>query len=171
MLKSKKLCHHLHIPLQSGDDSILRDMNRSYTAAQFFNKIEKIRKKVSDIGITTDIIIGYPTDNDGTLQNTYNFIKKCIFSRLHIFEFSKRPGTSAALINKNCPSAIIKKWKEKFKMLDLRQRSDFLKKFLASGNKKLEILTEPNGCGYTSNYIYLKLPKKYPENQIVIYEK
>ncbi|MFA5778842.1 MAG: tRNA (N(6)-L-threonylcarbamoyladenosine(37)-C(2))-methylthiotransferase MtaB [Elusimicrobiota bacterium] len=168
MSKSKKLCHHLHISLQSGDDGILRDMNRPYAAAQFFNKIEKIRKKIPDIGITTDIIIGYPTDTDVTLKNSYNFIKKCGFSRLHIFRFSRRPGTKADLIKRNCPETIIKKWQGKFTQLDMYLKKSFLKKF---SSKKLEILTESNGCGYTSNYIYLKLPAMHPENEIVYYEK
>ena len=168
MSKSKKLCHHLHISLQSGDDTILRDMNRPYTADEFFNKIEKIRKKIPDIGITTDIIIGYPTDTDATLKNSYNFVKKCAFSRLHIFRFSRRPGTKADLIKRNCPEATIKKWQGKFTQLDMYLKKSFLKKF---SGKKLEVLTESDGYGYTSNYIYLKLPQKYPENRMVIYEK
>ncbi|MFH1540329.1 MAG: tRNA (N(6)-L-threonylcarbamoyladenosine(37)-C(2))-methylthiotransferase MtaB [Elusimicrobiota bacterium] len=171
MSASKKLCHHLHIPLQSGDDEILKNMNRPYTINNFFDKIKKIRKNVSDIGITTDIIIGYPIDTEKTLQNTYNFVEKCAFSRLHIFEFSKRPNTEAALINKSCPSAIIKKWKEKFRLLDLKLRKDFLKESFTFSNKKLEVLTESNGYGYTSNYIYIKLPIAYPENEIVYCEK
>lgn len=168
MSKSKKLCHHLHISLQSGDDTILRDMNRPYTADKFFNKIEKIRKKIPDIGITTDIIIGYPTDTDATLKNSYNFVKKCGFSRLHIFRFSRRPGTEAALIKIVCPEAIIKKWQKKFAQLDKHLKKSFLKKF---SGKKLEVLTESKGYGYTSNYIYLKLPMNYPENKIIYYEK
>ncbi|HAX61768.1 MAG TPA: tRNA (N(6)-L-threonylcarbamoyladenosine(37)-C(2))-methylthiotransferase MtaB [Elusimicrobia bacterium] len=166
--KSKKLCHHLHISLQSGDDSILRDMNRPYAAAQFFSKIEKVRKKIPDIGITTDIIIGYPTDTNETLENSYNFVKKCAFSRLHVFRFSRRPGTKADLIKRNCPETIIKKWQKKFAQLDMHLKKSFLKKF---SGKKLEILTESNGYGYTSNYIYLKLPAVYPENEIIYYEK
>ncbi|MBI5573029.1 MAG: tRNA (N(6)-L-threonylcarbamoyladenosine(37)-C(2))-methylthiotransferase MtaB [Elusimicrobia bacterium] len=168
MSKSKKLCHHLHISLQSGDDSILSDMKRPYTAGKFFNKIAKIRKKIPDIGITTDIIIGYPNDTEKTLENSYNFVKKCAFSRLHIFRFSRRPGTKADLIKRNCPEAVIKKWQEKFAQLDTHLKKSFLKKF---SGKKLEILTESNGCGYTSNYIYLKLPVMHPENEIVCYKK
>lgn len=166
--KSKKLCHHLHISLQSGDDGILRDMNRPYTTGKFFSKIEKIRKKIPDIGITTDIIIGYPTDTDKTLENSYDFVKKCEFSRLHVFRFSRRPGTEAALIKRNCPEATVKKWQGKFAQLDMHLKKNFLKKFMG---KKLEVLTESDGYGYTSNYIYLKLPAKHPENEIVYYEK
>ena len=166
--KSKKLCHHLHISLQSGDDGILRDMNRPYTAGKFFSEIEKIRKKIPDIGITTDIIIGYPKDTEKTLENSYNFVKKCAFSRLHIFRFSRRYGTEAVLIKTVCPEATIKKWQGKFAQLDIDLKKSFLKKF---SGKKLEVLTESDGYGYTSNYIYLKLPQKYPENRMVIYEK
>ncbi|MDD5686233.1 MAG: MiaB/RimO family radical SAM methylthiotransferase [Elusimicrobia bacterium] len=170
MAESKKLCHHLHIPLQSGDDKILIDMKRPYLTKEFLKKVSKIRKKITDIGITTDIIVGYPTDTEETFDNTYNFIKKCKFSRLHIFKFSRRPGTEAELINPvnfkmiRENSSLVKKWQTKLRMLDLQLRHDFSKKFMG---KKMEVLTETNGYGYTSNYIYLKLPKKYPENEII----
>jgi len=164
MSKSSKFCHHLHIPLQSGDDTILKDMNRPYNTSKFFNKIKNIRKKVPDVGLTTDIIIGYPTDTDKTLNGSYYFVKKCAFSRLHIFKFSRRPGTKANLIGKDCPQALAKKWQGKFKYLDSELRKKFFKKF---SNKKMEILTEENGYGYTSNYLYLKLPGKFAENEII----
>ncbi|MEW6556952.1 MAG: tRNA (N(6)-L-threonylcarbamoyladenosine(37)-C(2))-methylthiotransferase MtaB [Elusimicrobiota bacterium] len=164
MATSKKLCQHLHIPLQSGDNKILADMRRCYTAQEFFNKLQEIRKKVPDIGITTDVIIGYPLDTDETLENTYNFVKKCQFSRLHIFKYSKRPGTAASKIDKACLPVLIKKWAAKMKKLDLQLRHTFLKKF---SGKKLQVLTETNGYGYTSNYIHLKLPKSIPSNELV----
>lgn len=168
MEKSAKLCRHFHIPLQSGDDRILKDMNRPYDTEKFFDKIKKIREKIPDVGITTDVIIGYPTDTDDTLKNSYNFAKKCAFSRLHLFKFSRRPGTKADSTEKNCPEKLIKTWQGKFYGLDRRLRGAFLKKF---SGKKLEVLTESNGYGYTSNYLYLKLPASYPVNEIVSYEK
>ena len=164
MSKSKRLCHHLHIPLQSGDDAILKSMKRPYNLCSFYKKIKEIGKKVPDIGITTDIIIGYPLDTDESLQNTYNFVGKCGFSRLHVFKFSKRPGTKAALIKSECPTNIVDKWGNKFKELDLKLRKNFLERY---SGKKMKVLSETNGYGYTSNYMYVKLPKNVPANEIV----
>ena len=161
--KSNKLCHHLHIPLQSGDNEILKSMRRPYTKEIFLDKIQKIRKEIPDIGITTDVIIGYPFDNGDTLRNTYNFINKCQFSRIHIFRYSKRPGTESALLDKVCDNSLIDKWIKKCSKLDMHLRRAFALKF---SGKKLDVLKESNGYGYTSNYIYLKLPDAVLPNEI-----
>lgn len=164
MASSKKLCHHLHIPVQSGDDKILSDMKRPYTSGIFFQRIENIREKVRDIGITTDVIVGFPTETEENFKKSYNFIKKCRFSRLHIFRYSRRPGTDAAKITPVCREHQIAVREKMLKSLDAELRSKFLKKFKG---KKLEVLAESNGRGYTSNYIYVKLPSGAQVNEIV----
>src|SRR3989339_519788 len=161
--KSKKICHHLHIPVQSGDNRILKSMRRPYTTEIFFNKIKNIRKKITDIGITTDIIVGYPLDNEISLKNTYNFAKKCRFSRIHIFRYSKRPDTEASMLKNECNNILTDKWSKKITQLDLWLRKNLKNKFLG---KKMEILAETNGFGYTSNYIYVKIPKSILPNEI-----
>ncbi|MBN1383966.1 MAG: MiaB/RimO family radical SAM methylthiotransferase [Elusimicrobia bacterium] len=163
MAGSKKLCHHLHIPLQSGDDGILKSMRRPYTLKEFSKRINKIKKDISDIGITTDVIIGYPLDTEESLSNTYNFVKKCRFSRLHVFKFSERPGTSAEKLNRKCPDVLINKWCRKMIEMDSLLREKFKERF---SGKEMEVLVEGNGCGYTSNYIHIKLPQSAPRNEI-----
>jgi threonylcarbamoyladenosine tRNA methylthiotransferase MtaB len=81
---------HLHIPLQSGDNFILKLMRRNYTTEEYIEKISEIRKKIPDIRLTTDVIVGFPGETEEHFMNTYNFIKKIKFDKLHVFRFSKR---------------------------------------------------------------------------------
>lgn len=89
-------CRHLHIPLQSGDDEILKKMRRRYDTAFFKDLIGKMREKVPQLGITTDVVVGFPGEQDTNFQNSYAFIKEMQFSGLHVFKYSPRRGTPAA---------------------------------------------------------------------------
>lgn len=93
--KTDKICNHLHIPLQSGDDEILKNMNRKYTSAEFINKIHEIKEKIPGIAISTDVIVGFPGETDIAFENTLNTIEKIQPMRTHIFTYSKREGTAA----------------------------------------------------------------------------
>ncbi|MCE5313473.1 MAG: tRNA (N(6)-L-threonylcarbamoyladenosine(37)-C(2))-methylthiotransferase MtaB [Armatimonadota bacterium] len=93
-----KVCRHLHIPLQSGDDDTLRRMNRPYTASDYLGIIERVRARIDGIGITTDVIAGFPGETDGEFNNTCALIELVDFSRLHVFRYSPRPGTRAAAL-------------------------------------------------------------------------
>ncbi len=168
MARSKKMCLHLHIPLQSGDDETLKKMRRPYDTKTFFEKIESIRKRIPDIGITTDVIIGFPTETEENFKNSRDFIKKCGFSRLHIFRYSPRPGTDAAGMEPVFGLNRLAGREAEMKSLDIELRAGFAKKFKG---RKLEVLTEANGCGYTSNYIRVKLPPGTPLNEIIEYEQ
>jgi threonylcarbamoyladenosine tRNA methylthiotransferase MtaB len=92
---SQKLCRHLHIPLQSGDDKILKAMNRNYTRSSYISLIEAIRKKIPEIAITTDVLVGFPGETDTEFKKTLNALKIIKPMRTHIFTFSKREGTEA----------------------------------------------------------------------------
>jgi len=94
--KSRKICRHLHIPLQSGRDSVLKRMNRPYDTKYFINKIKQIRRAVPDIAISTDVIAGFPGEMEKDFKETVKFIKQIKFSRLHIFPFSAHEKTPAA---------------------------------------------------------------------------
>jgi len=96
MAGSKKICRHLHLPLQSGSDKILKLMSRPYKVKYFENKITRIKKLMPDIALTTDVIVGFPSETDKDFQQTYNFIKKIKFSRLHVFPFSSHEKTAAS---------------------------------------------------------------------------
>ena len=93
--EQERFCCHLHIPLQSASDNVLKDMNRKYLLKDFFNKINLLKENFKDISITTDVICGFPTETDNDFDITYNFLKDNKFARLHVFPYSKRQGTKA----------------------------------------------------------------------------
>ncbi|MFH0827318.1 MAG: MiaB/RimO family radical SAM methylthiotransferase [Candidatus Omnitrophota bacterium] len=93
--RSRKLCPHLHIPLQSGDDTILEKMNRRYTAGHFLDKVMKIKKEVPGIAITTDVLVGFPTETEEHFKNTLRVIRKISPLKVHVFPYSHREGTKA----------------------------------------------------------------------------
>ena len=157
MRSSKKLCHHLHMPLQSGDDGILRDMNRKYIVADFISKVEYIRSLMPDIGITTDVIAGFPGESEASFKNTINTIERIKPSRTHIFTYSPRPGTKAFLMKNDIPTKIKKQRMETLKIITDKLGRGF-KNSLAQ--KDLRVLVENRRdrltgmlCGYTDNYV------------------
>ena len=91
-----KICRHLHIPLQSGDDEILRNMGRRYNVREYRDLANLIREQINGIALTTDLIVGFPGETEQQFKNTYLFVREIAFSRLHVFKYSSRPGTLAA---------------------------------------------------------------------------
>ncbi|MHB1455435.1 MAG: tRNA (N(6)-L-threonylcarbamoyladenosine(37)-C(2))-methylthiotransferase MtaB [Armatimonadota bacterium] len=96
MASNPKVCRHLHIPLQSGDDLVLKRMNRPYNSSEFIRFTEKAREIVPEIGITTDIMVGFPGETAEEFENTCRVAESICFSRAHIFRYSARPGTAAS---------------------------------------------------------------------------
>lgn len=93
--RNKRVCPHLHIPFQSGDDEILKMMNRPYTTADYIKIVKNVRDRIKNVAITTDMLVGFPGETDAHFHNTVNFIKDIRPARAHIFTFSKRRGTAA----------------------------------------------------------------------------
>jgi tRNA-2-methylthio-N6-dimethylallyladenosine synthase len=91
-----KLCEHIHLPLQSGSDRVLRRMNRKYTAAEYLKKIAALRKVVPDISITSDMIVGFPGETEEDFQATLDAVAEVVFDDLFFFRYSDRPGTKAS---------------------------------------------------------------------------
>ncbi|MCX7846028.1 MAG: tRNA (N(6)-L-threonylcarbamoyladenosine(37)-C(2))-methylthiotransferase MtaB [Dictyoglomaceae bacterium] len=149
----EKMCKHWHIPLQSGDDEILEKMNRRYDTLYYYEIIQKLRKKVPDIAIATDVIVGYPEEKDINFQNTINFIKKIGFMKIHVFPFSPRPGTLAEKLPPLLPS-VIEKRKKILITLSQNLWKNYVEKFLG---KEMEILVEETKNGFaeglTDNYL------------------
>lgn len=125
-----KLYKHLHLPLQSGSNKILKLMNRKYTVEKYIEIIEKTRKKVHDISITSDIIVGFPYEEENDFQDTYNLIKKIEFDDLFIFKYSPRPKTKALEFSDTVPEE--EKERRHSMILNLQDRISLLK------NKKRE---------------------------------
>jgi len=90
------LCHHLHLPVQSGDDGVLAAMGRGYSTADFVTLVSRIRRAWPDVALTTDVMVGFPGETDAQFERTLSFIREMAFTRLHVFPYSPRPGTPAA---------------------------------------------------------------------------
>jgi len=126
---SKRICNHLHLPLQSGDDAIIRKMHRPYTGALFAEKVEKLVASVPGISIGADIIAGFPGEGESEFENTFSLASNLPLSYLHIFPFSIRRGTPAASLPGQVESTVTKERCERLHELDLRKRRDFHKSF------------------------------------------
>ena len=165
--KNKKVCNHLHIPLQAGSDEILKRMNRKYDLKYYEDKINKIRKIRPDISISTDIIVGFPYETDELFNETLEFSRKMNFSKIHVFPYSIRVGTSAA----NMPNQVDENMKKERvkKLMDLSEvmEKEYYNKFVG---KELDILVEECdnnvSIGHTSNYLMITLNETLEVGQI-----
>lgn len=154
---SKVIVDHLHIPLQSGCDKTLSDMNRKYDVNYFMDKVSKIRKIRPNISLTTDVIVGFPGETDSDFEITYNNIKKINFSKIHVFPYSVRKGTKAENMP-NQVSEVIKKERVK-KLLDLSKQLEinYMRKFIDQAILFIpEVYHGPYLIGHTGNYLLVK---------------
>ena len=108
MKQSKKICRHLHLPLQSGSTRILKDMNRRYTKEQYLALAEKIRREIPDMAITTDIIVGFPGETLEDVEETIDVVRKVKYDNAFTFIYSKRTGTPAAAMENQVPEDVVK---------------------------------------------------------------
>lgn len=108
MSRSSKICRHLHLPVQSGSSRVLKQMNRRYTKEQYLELVEKIRKAVPGISLTTDIIVGFPGETEEDFQETLDIVRKVRYDSAFTFIYSKRTGTPAAKMKDQVPEEIIK---------------------------------------------------------------
>lgn len=153
----EKLCPHLHLPLQSGSDKILRKMRRPYTTADFREVVEDIRRKIPDPALTTDVIVGFPGEEEEYFQESYNFIKEIGFSRLHVFPFSPREGTPAARMKGQIPGDIKKRYSKKLRDLNKELMLAYQRRHLGQVREAIieERRDQETGLltGMTDNYI------------------
>ncbi|MBI5673446.1 MAG: tRNA (N(6)-L-threonylcarbamoyladenosine(37)-C(2))-methylthiotransferase MtaB [Nitrospirae bacterium] len=125
LVSSKKLCPYLHIPLQSGDDQILQAMNRHHTIKAYTKLIETALTKIPNLGLGTDLLVGFPGETDTAFRNTVAVATDLPFSYLHVFPYSSRPGTAALRIKECVPSASVKKRTDLLLDLDRAKRLAF----------------------------------------------
>ncbi|MDK2805573.1 tRNA (N(6)-L-threonylcarbamoyladenosine(37)-C(2))-methylthiotransferase MtaB [Thermoanaerobacterium thermosaccharolyticum] len=152
-----KFCRHYHVSLQSGSDSTLKRMGRKYTTSEYREIIDRIRKHIKGVAITTDIMVGFPGETDEEFNETFNFVKAIEFSKMHVFKYSRRAGTKAA----NYPDQVKNSVKEERSKLLIKlseeNETKFYKKFIGTA---LNVLFEQNVKdvegyveGLTDNYI------------------
>ena len=155
--KLEKVCHHFHLSLQSGCDETLKRMNRKYNTHLFKNVTNILRENFEDAILTTDIIVGFPGETEEEFKKTYDFLKKMKFYKMHIFKYSKRNGTIAALMPNQIDRNVQEQRSNRLIELSNKNQNEYNEKYL---NKKLEILFEEKQEGYwtghSKNYIMVK---------------
>lgn len=129
LFRLEHFCPHFHLSLQNGDDTVLKAMNRRYTAEEYLKKIDLIKTYDKNAAITTDIITGFPAENDAAFQNNLTFIRRAAFSDIHIFPFSQRAGTAAARM-KPIPTETVKERKHILEAEREILRASYLNKML-----------------------------------------
>ncbi|PKM83061.1 MAG: tRNA (N(6)-L-threonylcarbamoyladenosine(37)-C(2))-methylthiotransferase MtaB [Firmicutes bacterium HGW-Firmicutes-14] len=135
----RTVCRHLHIPLQSGDDSVLRNMNRKYNTFEFSRMVGAIRAHVPETAITTDVIVGFPGETEENFQNTHDFVKDMGFSKTHVFKYSPRKGTPAAGFAGQVPGDAKDSRSKRLIALDRENQKNFAAGFLGH---TMEVLAE-----------------------------
>ena len=160
LTKLEKICHHFHLSLQSGCTETLKRMNRRYSAEEFEEVTERLRQAYDDVILTTDIIVGFPNETDEEFEQTFEFLKRIKFYKMHVFKYSPRKGTKAAVMP-NQIDGNVKEERSK-RLIELSDKNE-KEKYI---NKKVKVLFEDehieNGNkyikGHTANYIMVKVP-------------
>ena len=159
----KKICHQFHLSLQSGCDETLKRMNRRYTTTEFEDATKLLRDAFSDIKLTTDVIVGFPGETEEEFAQTYEFLKRIKFYKMHVFKYSVRSGTRAETMPNQVP-AEIKEVRSK-KLLELSDINEYEYNKKEVGKDTLILFEEREGeyfKGHSANYLYIKA--KTPEN-------
>ncbi|HNX10751.1 MAG TPA: tRNA (N(6)-L-threonylcarbamoyladenosine(37)-C(2))-methylthiotransferase MtaB [bacterium] len=143
MVKDRRLCRHLHIPLQAGSDQILKLMNRPYSQKYFVKRVKEIKKALPDIAISTDIIVGFPKETRKDFLESYNLAKKLQLSRLHVFSFSAHEKTKAFSLTPRVKPEEIKKRSAELRKLSVSLEDEYQKKIIKKyRGQKLAVIVE-----------------------------
>ncbi|MBI5361363.1 MAG: tRNA (N(6)-L-threonylcarbamoyladenosine(37)-C(2))-methylthiotransferase MtaB [Planctomycetes bacterium] len=155
--ENPRVCPHFHFPLQSGDDGILKRMNRRYDIAFFLKRLDGIRKAITLPGFTTDVIVGFPGETEKQFQNTMETCAKAGFSKIHVFPYSSRRNTPASRFPGRCQQAELKGRLSRLKDLEKKLAVEYKNNFL---NKEACVLVEKGRdkktgslCGFTERYV------------------
>lgn len=169
LTKLEKICDHFHLSLQSGCDETLKRMNRKYTTNEFKKCTELLKNAYPNVSLTTDIIVGFPGETDEEFEKTYNFLKDIDFYKMHIFKYSKRKGTKAAVMQNQIDGNI--KEQRSRRLIELSDNNENMHNNKYVG-KTVEVLFEEKDGeyikGHTTNYIVVKIKNtdKILENRI-----
>lgn len=166
MKNNKKLCGHLHVSLQSGSERILNIMNRKYTKQEYLDKINKLREARSDINLTTDVIVGFPTETEEEFLECVEYCKLVGFSKIHVFPYSKREGTKAALMSGHLPNSVKKDRARRLIEIDKELQYKYNEKFIG---KIVNVLIEENvdgkSIGHTENFLKVVINQELDTNK------
>lgn len=162
------IANHLHIPLQSGSELILKRMNRRYDKKYYLDKIKEIRRINPDISITTDVIVGFPGETEELFRECYDFCKEINFSKIHVFPYSARRNTPASKFPDQVDNVIKKERARELIKLSRELEIEYMNNYL---DKELDVLIEQShddySYGHTSNYLLVKIRKNLKSEDIV----
>jgi threonylcarbamoyladenosine tRNA methylthiotransferase MtaB len=161
--ESDKICAHFHIPLQSADDEVLKEMGRWYRYADYEDRVSAVRRFLPDAAVTADVLTGFPTETDGAFENTFRRIDSLQLSALHAFPYSSRPGTVSAEL-KPLDRGVLQKRTRRLIQLSDTLKSRFHARFV--GTSRIA-LAEGNGEGWTDNYLRVTVPPSVPAGTLV----
>ena len=165
---SGKLCRHFHLSLQSGCDRTLKAMNRKYDTQRFFEATERLRRYFPGCGLTCDLIVGFPGESEEDFSETLAFIRKCAFSDMHIFPYSRRPGTPADQMPQQCTHTVKAKRAAMAQEVCEEMHGDFLK---SAVGETLPVLfeTEADGrsVGHSDTYVLVSAEGSKLRNQLL----
>ena len=162
------MAKHLHIPLQSGSNKILELMNRHYKKEYFINRVNEIRKEIPDISITTDLIIGFPNEDEESFNETKETLKAINFTKIHTFPYSKRSGTVAAKMTNQVDGNIKKcRVKEILTMSDIGEENFYKSKIGNIYDGIIETRNNNTKVVITTNYIPVEIETELDNNNIV----
>jgi threonylcarbamoyladenosine tRNA methylthiotransferase MtaB len=154
LIADNRVCKHLHIPLQSGDDNILKLMNRQYTSKKIYQGLENIIKKLPDIAIGTDVIVGFPGEGETEFKNTLRLINSSPFSYIHVFPYSKRPHTRAIAMDNHLPEQTKKERVSMLRSVGAIKKTEYTERNLSRTlDTVIENIDSEGAIGTTGNYI------------------
>jgi len=157
LAENPRLCRHLHIPLQTGSDRLLKAMGRPYTAAQFAQTVQKAARAGDGICLGADVLAGLPGEDDAAFDQTFSLIESLPLAYLHVFPFSPRPGTAAARMSGRPPGPEVRRRAAMLRRLGEDKREAFLK---GQMGRRLEAVVEGSRLGRTGNYCLVRLDRK-----------
>lgn len=162
---SQTICPSFHISLQSGDEQVLKNMRRRYKPKQFLDITDQIRQTMPDSSIGTDIMVGFPGETEVEFNNSYNLLDESELTYFHVFPYSKRKGTKAAIMDNQIDPGVTKQRSKIIRDLGMKKKIEFNRKFVG---KELEVLVENNSKGTSRNYISVKLHKDdYSKGELI----
>jgi threonylcarbamoyladenosine tRNA methylthiotransferase MtaB len=154
-----KVCPHLHIPMQSGDDAVLRAMGRHYTAGEYLENVAALRDALPEVSVTTDVIVGFPTEDEQAFQRTLDMVDAAGITRVHAFSYSPRPGTAAEKLGDRVPAEEKKRRSRELRgRSEVRSRQHRAGKLGAPERVLIDKVAETQCSGYTGDYTRCYLP-------------
>lgn len=162
-----KLCRHFHLSLQSGCDRTLKAMNRKYDTARFFAATELLRRYFPGCALTCDLITGFPGETDEDQAQTLAFIEKCAFSDMHIFPYSRRPGTPADAMPDQCTHALKARRAREAQAVAARMHRAYLEESVGQVLPVLFETTEEGSLGHSDTYVLVKVPEAGLQGQLL----